>query len=449
MTATPDQPSRLRDPEAGFADGVTRGGTPPASPQHPTRRGRRTNTPGSRPPIGVATERSGGARPSRRAPLVVAAVVATVWAAMLSYIPVAAVLGIVQLAADGGTLDGAARVALAGWLLGHGVPLTTGIGPLGLVPLAIAGLAAWRVARAGVHTTRALGARRTGSPRQAYAIAGTIGTTYGLLGTLAAAIADAGDLAVSPARAGLTLTAFGALAALVGAVLSTGALDLIAARTPALVRDGMRVGVVAAMLLLAAGAAAVGLAVAIDGGDAGGMIGAYRTGVAGQAGITLISMAYAPNVAVWGASYLLGPGFAVGTETAVRTTAVTVGALPSLPLIAGLPHGPVGGVGAALLTVPVLAGMAAGCLLARRRLRAARHDRSPVRWSGLLSAAAIGGPVAGGILGLVAVLSGGSLGGGRLAEIGPVGWQVAAAATMVIAVGTVVGAAATRAFVRS
>ncbi len=160
---------------------------------------------------------------------------------------------------------------------------------------------------------------------------------------------------------------------------------------------------------------------ATGGGDAADMIGAYRTGVAGQAGITLVSLAYAPNAGVWSASYLLGPGFAVGTDTAVRTSEVSVGALPAVPLLAGLPRGPVDGLGAALLAVPVLAGMAAGWLLARRLLRLAadgtgraalagaarRRRRSPDRWPALL-------------LGLVAAASGGPLGGGRLAEVGPV-----------------------------
>ncbi|NED49997.1 hypothetical protein G3I24_03605, partial [Micromonospora aurantiaca] len=146
------------------------------------------------------------------------------------------------------------------------------------------------------------------------------------------------------------------------------------------VRDGLRTGLVAALLLCGAGAGAAGLAVATGGGDAADMIGAYRTGVAGQAGITLVSIAYAPNATAWSASYLLGPGFAVGTDTAVRTSEVSVGALPAVPLLAGLPRGPMDGLGGALLAVPVLAAMAAGWLLARRLLRAAAEERAEVGW---------------------------------------------------------------------
>lgn len=422
---TPDRPPRVAAPEeANLAS-------------RETVRLRVRDDPAHRETVRLDAPRRKG-----RAPLVVAAAVATLWAALVSYLPVAVVMALARLAEDAGSVGGAARIGLAGWLLGHGVPLDTGAGTLGLAPLALAGLAAWRVSRAGVHVTRAIGARHRGSPGQALAVAGTVGIGYGVLGALAALVLDGGGLSASPARAGFTLAGFGALAALVGALRTTGALRVVARRVPPVLRDGLRAGVVAALLVFGAGAGAAGLAVAVGGGNASDMIGAYRTGVAGQAGITLVSLAYAPNAAVWAAAYLLGPGFAVGTDTAVRTTEVSVGALPAVPLLAGLPDGPVGGVGAALLAVPVMAGMAAGWLLARRMLR---EQRAP-RWSAVLGAAVLGGPVAGAALGAAAYVSGGPLGGGRLAEIGPVAWHVAAVAAVVVGVGSVVGAAATRAF---
>ncbi|WP_083802239.1 DUF6350 family protein, partial [Micromonospora sp. ATCC 39149] len=316
---------------------------------------------------------------------------------------------------------------------------TPDAGPLGLTPLALTVLVVWRLTRAGVHASRAIGARGGRSPRQAFTAAGAVGTGYALLGALAAVPAGA-----SPVRAGATFALVGALAALAGALRTTRVARMLAARATAPLRDGVRTGLVAALLMLGAGAGAAGLAVATGGGDAADMIGAYRTGVAGQAGITLVSLAYAPNAAIWAASYLLGPGFAVGVDTAVRTSEVSVGALPAVPLLAGLPSGPVDGYGAGLLAVPVLAGMAAGWLLARRLLRIAAEDRAEVAWPALLVPAALAGPVAGLLLGGLAAASGGPLGGGRLAEIGPVGWQVAGVATAVVAAGALLGAAATR-----
>jgi hypothetical protein len=116
--------------------------------------------------------------------------------------------------------------------------------------------------------------------------------------------------------------------------------------------------------------------------------------------------------------------------------------------------------GAALLAVPVLAAMAAGWLLTRRLVNVhhvvdghlingrAPGDPAPAEpsWSLVLGAAALAGPVAGLVLGLLSWLSGGPLGDGRLSEIGPVPWQVALVATIVVAVSAGIGAAAGRAF---
>ncbi|MFC8846973.1 MULTISPECIES: DUF6350 family protein [unclassified Micromonospora] len=412
----------------------------PDQPRRPAARVGADDRPAGRVPGPRGPAPRPGEPPRGRAPLAVAAGVAAAWAALTSYLPVALVLGLAQLTEDAGSVTGALHAGLTGWLLGHGVPLATDAGPLGLTPLALTALAVWRLTRAGVHASRAIGARGGRSLRQALTAAGAVGAGYALLGVLAAVPAGA-----SPARAGATFALVGTLAALAGALRTTAVARLLAARAPAPLRDGVRTGLVAGLLLLGAGAGAAGLAVATGGGDAADLIGAYRTGVAGQAGITLVSLAYAPNATIWSASYLLGPGFAVGVDTAVRTSEVSVGALPAVPLLAGLPSGPVDGYGAGLLAVPVLAGMAAGWLLARRLLRIAAEDRAEVAWPALLVPAALAGPVAGLLLGALAAASGGPLGGGRLAEIGPVPWQVAGVGAAVVAAGALLGAAATRA----
>ncbi|MEH1101357.1 hypothetical protein V6V16_19560, partial [Micromonospora sp. CPCC 205561] len=53
------------------------------------------------------------------------------------------------------------------------------------------------------------------------------------------------------------------------------------------------------------------------------------------------------------------------------------------------------------------------------------------------------------VLGAAAAASAGPVGGGRLAEVGPVAWQVAAVATAVVAAGALLGAAGTRALSRA
>ncbi|GGM54203.1 hypothetical protein GCM10011608_44000 [Micromonospora sonchi] len=419
---TPDQPRRA-------TDGRGTGARPPGRAGPP----RRVPLPRDEP-----TGRS-------HAPLVVAALVAAGGAALTSWLPVALVLWLFQLSEGAASLLGAVRVGAAGWLLGHGVPLATDAGPLGLTPLAVTALAVWRLTRAGVHVTRAIGARGSRSPGRTLVAAVAVGVAYALLGVLAAMLLRTGGPGVSPVRAGLTLAVLGTLAAGVGAARTSRVTDVLAARVPVPLREGVQAGLVAGLALLGAGAAVAGLAVATGGGDAADLIGAYRTGVAGQAGITLVSLAYVPNATVWSTSYLLGPGFAVGTDTAVRTSEVSVGALPALPLFAGLPGGPVDTLWAiAILALPALVGVAVGWLLARRVLRSTATGRARLSWASLLSPAALAGPVTGLLIGAVAEASGGPLGAGRLTEVGPVGWQVALAATLVIGGGALLGAAATR-----
>jgi hypothetical protein len=479
MPTTPDRPGRSADPEESHA---ADGGVPPSAretvpvdvrPRAPHDadgdpvRDRRTvlidparpgaGDVGNRETVHLPIQRG---RPQRagRAPLIVAAAFATVWAALLSYLPVAVVLGLARSFEGAGGVLGAARVGAGAWLLGHGVPLGTTVGPVSLAPLLLTLLAGWRLNRAGVHVTRAIGARNTGSARAAVLVAVTIGVCYGGLGALAALATDTPGMRVSVPWAAVTFALLGVVAALCGALRSTGAIVVLARRLPPPVRHGARTGVVAALLILAAGAGFTGLSVAVGGGQAAEMIGAYRTGVVGQAGITLVSLAYGANAAIWAAAYLLGPGLLLGIGTIVRLTDVSTGPLPTIPLLAGLPEGPVGAAGAGLLAFPVLAGMAAGWMLTRRLVRAAAARPAPARsaagrpgpvpvgpgWPGLLGAALLAGPVAGLLLGLLAWLSGGSLGGGRLAQIGPVPWQVAAVGTAVVGVSALIGAAASR-----
>ena len=130
--------------------------------------------------------------------------------------------------------------------------------------------------------------------------------------------------------------------------------------------------------------------------------------------LLLAGLALLPNAAVWGAAWLAGPGFAVGVGTAVGPFGHELGPVPSLPLLAALPGGGVPEwVAVLVLAVPVLAG--AGC----RRPRRARA-RAPVTAAGRTALeAAAAGPLAGVVLGVLAWLSGGAVGGERLAHTGP------------------------------
>jgi hypothetical protein len=379
----------------------------------------------------------------KRAPLMVAALVNTSWATLVGLGPLLLTVALAPVSTGNGLGSGLVA-GLAGWLLAHGVPLGTPIGPVAMAPLAITLLALWRLARAGVHTTRGYGVRGTGDLRHAVTVAASVAAVYSALGAAAAALVDAQGIRITVWRAALHFAVLGLLAAFIGSIRSTGALKAIARGTPLVIRDGIRVGAVAAMVLLGAGAGVTGLAIALGGGEAADFYGIYRTGIAGQAGLTLVCLAYAPNLATWTAVYLVGPGFAVGTDTVVQASQVAVGKLPAVPVLAGLPLGPLHGAGWLLLVLPLIAGGLASVLLVRRRVRPRRSRSGDIivrlpHWRRLTGAALIAGPVAGLLMAAAAYASGGSLGAGRLSQVGPVPWQAGAATALVVMLGGLIG----------
>ena len=406
------------------------------------------------PSVAVPRQRS----KARRAPLAVAAFVAAGWAALTSY---ALVLGLGTLGAigSGGNPAGVMRLSLATWLLGHGVAFDTPTDRISLVPLALTAFAVWRLARAGVHASRVIGGHRHRGPGRALGAAAAVAGAYAVVGTGAAALARTADISVSPWRAAKTLALVGLVAATAGALAHRRAGRELIDRVPPVVRDGVRGGVMAAMLILATGALAAGVALAVRGGDAAGMLASYRTGILGQAGITVLCLAFAPNLAVWGAAYLLGPGFAVGTDTVVSPAEVLLGPLPAVPPLAGLPNSAMAEFAPALLAAPTLAAMAAGWLVARRsrpavpalsavrRAGLARPAEHPAGspWARLVGTAALAGPMAGLLVYLAGIASAGGLGSGRLAEMGPTGWTAGVVATLVVGAGVLLGACAARA----
>jgi len=369
----------------------------------------------------------------RRAPLPVATGVAALWAAATTYVPL--LLLTAALTGPAGARFGAmTRFAVFEWLLGYGVPVRTATDRITLVPLAVSALAGWRLIRAGVHASRAVGANRHRTTGLALAAAVGVGAWTALLGAAAAFAVSTADLSVDLFRAVLMTGVGGFALAAVGAIANGRSGRVLARRIPPAVLDVARTGASAALFTVAAGAGIAGVALAFNGGEAAAMLAATR-GVAGQAGVTVLCLAYAPNVAVWGAAYLLGPGFAVGTETVVSPGDVLIGPLPGLPVLAGLPTVPLSGVGPVLLGVPVVAGICAGVLLARRR---------PGGWAAHLSAAALAGPVAGALIQVASFAAAGGLGSDRLALMGPHGWRVGLFATIVLTAGALIGAAAVR-----
>ncbi len=163
---------------------------------------------------------------------------------------------------------------------------------------------------------------------------------------------------------------------------------------------------------------------------------ALAPGLVGGVLLLLIQVAYVPNAIVWSICYTLGPGFAFGTGTVVAPTGSALGSLPLLPMLAALPTGAHSAMpawaSAAMLGVPYLAGAFGGLLTARAAPTPA-VELAPLWGFGCGVATAVA-------TGLLAAFAGGPLGSGRLAAVGPSGWQTTVVAALELGVAAAVTA---------
>ncbi len=209
-------------------------------------------------------------------------------------------------------------------------------------------------------------------------------------------------------------------------------------RVPRIVRErataALRAGSAAAALVV--GVSALILALLIF-GNYGAVIGLYeqlQAGALGGAALTIAQLAFLPNLVIWLASWMIGPGFALGSGSSVSPLGTELGPLPGLPLFAVIPAGGFA-FGLVGIVVPLVCGFVAATLIRARSatLREPRGARAL-----LLTAVGIG-VVAGIELGLLAWWSSGALGPGRLHDVGPNPWLVGVCAAVEVAVAAAIG----------
>ena len=188
--------------------------------------------------------------------------------------------------------------------------------------------------------------------------------------------------------------------------------------------------VVVGVLAVAALTFTVAFLSALD--DAATMTSRLHLGAGETSLYALLSASFLPNAAIVTGSWLLGPGFAVGAGTLVSPAAVVLGPLPLFPLLAALPDAgtPAGWTGTLMGLPPLVAALAAVRVLRRRVLS----------WDHLLLAAGGGGIVAGVVLAVLASVSGGAAGPGRMRHVGPSSPDVLVHAVTACGIGTLVGA---------
>ncbi|WP_210415997.1 cell division protein PerM [Humibacter ginsenosidimutans] len=353
------------------------------------------------------------------------------------------------------------------WLLGHGVDVTVTLDPTLAASFGLDAAAVFTVSIAalgfalltvlfGVRTGR----RAWATPHPVTAVISGV-ATFAVLSTLVTLSAHVLPVVPSLLQGALlpgAVFALGIGVGLVAAELRHRAGPETAERdatlswpaaswspaTRALLAAALRSATAAVTLLVAAAAVTLTLLMVFDYARITGLYQSLHPGIVGAAALTLAQLAFVPNAVLWVASWLAGPGFAIGTGSSVDVTQTSLGPLPSVPLFGVLPQGDPG-FGLIAVLVPVLCAAVAGVLVRRRLdgMPAPRSASGVVPWGpGRLALVALGsGVVAGVAFGVLTWWSGGAIGPGRLQHAGPDPLLAGAAVAAEVLVGTAIGLA--------
>jgi hypothetical protein len=338
--------------------------------------------------------------------------------------------------AHGDTRD-ALRVGADGWLLAQGSHLHLATGAVTATVTAVP-LGLTLVCLYTAHRFGRWAARR--SPAEdARTLVLTILVLAAVYGSVALVCAVLASTAV--AEPGLLRSfAGGFVVALAGGgtgLLRGGDVAGWRARVPEAAR-AMALGAAGGALLLVAGASVlVAASLLSDLGSAANVLSRLHADVAGGLLYTALVASVAPNAVLLAGSYLLGPGFAVGAGTLVSPGLVTLGPVPAFPLLAALPDtGTPPAWLAVLVAAPVLCSVV-GVALMMRRFPVLGYTSGALRGAG---AGVLGGLL---VSALVAI-AGGSVGPGRMAQVGAGLLDTVLSATVAMGVGGLVaGVAAT------
>ncbi|MGB8020791.1 MAG: DUF6350 family protein [Candidatus Nanopelagicales bacterium] len=370
-----------------------------------------------------AAESGAGRRAPSRRPLI-AGSAAGLWALLVGVTLVTCVVLAAWTLAPNAQGDGAAAWRAAGilWLAAHLVPIGVGSGEVSLLPAGALLLGLLLNRRGGKWAGRLL---FQPSPAEMLGIVIGGALTYGAGAAAVAWLSDGGSAGGGPVDA-LARAALVAAAGMIwGMAPETGLGGGIRARISDAAWRTIVAGVTAVGGLLAVGFALVMLGLVFGGRQAATTLGELDAGLVGSLLLTVCAVLCLPTLAVWAMSVVVGPGFDFGALGGLDITGGSVSGLPALPVLAAIPSGlPAWTRG--LLLIPVLMGVAAG----------------RIRWQRDLPTASGALTCAGGLVAVVAVLVGGlvllasgSLGGGRLAQVGPSILAVPAAAAGLVGLG--------------
>ncbi|GAA4811851.1 DUF6350 family protein [Nocardioides caeni] len=343
-----------------------------------------------------------------------------------------------------GTPSGALGVGAHAWLMAHGSTVAVEGIRITAVPLGLTLVCAWVTWRVGHRVGESVsghgpdadgiadGARDLTVPLATLLFA----VGYAVLAVVTCAVAATPASAPSPGRVVLWSLV---LAGGVGApaiAFGSGRAAIWLPACPQEVREALLVArrILVSWLLLSL-VMLVG-ALVVDFSTAANITSQLHADAGAVLLLTLITLGVLPNAVLFSSSYLLGPGFGVGTGTTVAAgVPVVLGPLPMFPLLAALPdQGPTPWWTDWLLVLPVLLAVVAAGRVQR--------DRPLLAWDRAAIRGCAGGITAGFLLAVLTAFAGGAVGPGRMADVGPVAFEVLLHSIASFGIGGVAGALA-------
>jgi hypothetical protein len=364
-------------------------------------------------------------------------------------------------------VDFLARLAGQAWLLVHGVPLelsaagsaaaNSGSGLLTLVPLGLTlmpFLLAWRAGRRL--------ARASYTDQLWQALLGSW-AVYSAFGAATGFICRTPDVGINPWHAMLIPLIPYALGMVIGArreagswsrLIGVDAVDWISRTSQhsrwagSYLASAGKAGFVAVVTALALASLLLAVDLFIHWNLVLAVYEALDAGAVGGAALTIAQLGFLPNLVVFALAWTSGSGLAMGVGSQVGPLGTAVGPLPSIPVLAAIPSGPMDYAFVALI-VPVLAGVLAGWWFLREgenHFDEWLSIKVGARWF----TAAVSTLVLGALCGLVAGLltaglawvARGSAGIGRLTDIGPDPFWTGVWVAAEVGAGVVIGYAA-------
>jgi hypothetical protein len=378
-----------------------------------------------------------------RRPLVLVALLGGVGAALATLVVclAAGVVGwfLADAGVHGNPRDGL-RVGALGWLLAHGSGLHVDGVAVTVVPLGLTALAAWAVWRLGHRVGDSVSGHGPDAERIAdgerdwtVPVAGLCFTGgYAAVAIVTFQLAATPETAPSLARVLLWTLLLCLTLGLAAIATGSGRAAIWAAELPPSVRASGATSLRVLGTYLALSAVVFLAALVVDFDTAVNVMSRLHTDAGDATVYTALSATVVPNATVFSASYLLGPGFSVGVDTLVSPALVSLGPLPMFPLLAALPD-----AGPAPAWAAYVVGLAP--LVAVVAAARAQHRNPTLRWDEGALRGCAGGVLAGVLLGGLAAVAGGSVGPGRMTDVGPFAFDVMVHAITAFGVGGLVG----------